>query len=178
MRKLKYYFEHFYPYLFAFVIILLMKQFNICFVKNKNFNDALDGGATVVALIIGFLGAILPVILGMKNESKFVKYVFEKDKKRLFKKYIKATIITGLVSLCLTIIMYFHTDFIKTLDEIMFYAWVYWLVLFLFCTYRSLSNMINLIFSNDSDLENDRYKDNPKEKTETEKHFENKHIFK
>ena len=75
--------------------------------KNKNFNDALDGGATVVALIIGFLGAILPVILGMKNESKFVKYVFEKDKKRLFKKYIKATIITGLVSLCLTIIMYF-----------------------------------------------------------------------
>lgn len=55
----------------------------------------------------------------------------------------------------------------------MFYLWVYLVVLFLACTYRSLSNMLNLIFSNDSTYTNDIYEENHV-KTEKEKQLEEK----
>lgn len=78
-RKAGYYWEKYYPYA-AFACVLIIVYTNkINFIDNENLPDALDSVNTICSLIIGFLGAILPVILGMKNESKIVKYVFEKD---------------------------------------------------------------------------------------------------
>lgn len=81
----KYYYERFSPYVFSFVVVLILYKKNINFIENVNMDNALDGVNTLGALIIGFLGAILPVILGMKNESKMVKYVFEKDSEKLLR---------------------------------------------------------------------------------------------
>lgn len=177
-KKSKYYFERLFPYVISLIVVLGMKKFKICFVENSNLNNALDGVATATTLIIGFLGTMLPVILGMKNESKFVKYVFEKDDKRLFLKYIKSTLLSALSLLCMTILMYFHTDFVVSLKKALFYVWTYLLFTFLLCTYRSLSNMLNLIFSKDSDLKNGRYVNNTREKTEDEKELEKKYLLK
>lgn len=50
----------------------------------------------------------------------------------------------------MTISMYFRDIIDVGIIKKLFYLWVYLVVLFLACTYRSLSNMLNLIFSNDS----------------------------
>lgn len=108
MKKAKYYAERIFPYMLSLFVVIFMYCTKLNLTDSKNIDAALDGVNTMAALIIGFLGAILPVILGMKNESKFVKYVFERDEKKLFLKYIKTTILFGLLLVVMTISMYFR----------------------------------------------------------------------
>lgn len=166
---MKYYIERVYPYVFSGVITLACIIYKINFVNSCNLTAALDACNTVVALIIGFLGAILPVILGMKNESKIVKYIFENDKNKLFLKYIKATIFVGLVTLLISISLYFSKDIVEypNASYWAFYIWVYLLICFILLTYRSLKNMLDLVFLSDNDLVISRYKDEGMEDEET-----------
>ena len=177
-ETIKYYYERLYPYVVSLVFTYFFVYKKIDIMNNENMNSALDGVNTFAALIIGFLGAMLPVVLGMKNESKIVKYVFEKDEKRLFLKYIKSTIKVGLVLVCVTIGLYFKESFSdKTILKVI-YLWIFLLSSFVLCTYRCLSNMLNLIFSRDSDLENTALSGNStmktKEETELEKKYKTK----
>lgn len=175
MSEAKYYLERYGPYCISAIIIWLMHRYGIEFTKSVNLNSALDSTNTIAALIIGFLGAILPVILGMKNESKFVNYVFQKDENKLFLKYIKSTIVVGLLLVFDTLIMYFLNEIKEEMYQmVLFYTWFYLIILFLLCTYRSLSNMLTLIFSEDSLFVSQRYKTVGSNKSEEEKEFERK----
>lgn len=174
-ETIKYYCERLYPYVVSFVFTYFFVYKKIDIIHNKNMNSALDGVNTFAALIIGFLGAMLPVVLGMKNESKIVKYVFEKDEKELFLKYIKSTIKIGLVLVCVTIGLYFRKSFSDATISKIICLWLFLLGSFVLCTYRCLSNMLNLIFSRDSDLENATISGNSTVKTKQEMELEKKY---
>lgn len=141
MKKL---IEMLYPYVLSVVIFVLFKFVKNSLYQSKNINDALDAVITVSSLIIGFLGAVLPVIMSMKNDSKLVKYVFERDKDKLFLKYIKQTLIVGVLVIIVSVTVYFRDQYKDTWYE----KWnipilAYMLSCFLLCTYRCFSNMIN-----------------------------------
>ena len=143
MKKL---IEMLYPYVLSVIIFVLFKFAKNSLYQSKNINDALDAVITVSSLIIGFLGAVLPVIMSMKNDSKLVKYVFERDKDKLFLKYIKQTLIVGVLVIIVSVTVYFRDQYKDTWYE----KWnipilVYMLSCFLLCTYRCFSNMLNLI---------------------------------
>ena len=176
MEKLKYYFERSYPYIISATMFILLWKYKINFISNRNFNDAIDGISTISSLIIGFLGAVLPVILGMKNESKFVKYVFENDTNKLFLKYIRENIIFGLMTLLISFMLYFKDElFFINIKVYIFYFWLSLIVLFLLLTYRCLSKMLTLIFSSDNELiGNNLYTESESEKNERQK-IENKY---
>ena len=174
-ENLKYLIERVYPYFIATLVSYVMYINKMNYINDGSMDSALDGVNTTAALIIGFLGAMLPVILGMKNESKIVKYVFEKDSKKLFLKYIKSTIMSGLILVATTVIMYFRNSFLTKCGGNIFYVWIFLLVCFLFCTYRSLSNMLNLVFAKDSELNNNLRKGNNKNKTAHELELEDKY---
>ena len=170
MEKFKYYIERMYPYLISLAFVLIAIKYKVNFVKSQNLSNVLDACNTVVALIIGFLGAILPVILGMKNESKIVKYVFERDKNRLFLKYIKATIFWGLITLVATMSMYLVNDYDNfDIAFAEFYVWIFLLLLFLLLTYRSLKSMLNLVFLSDDALETPSRNKTINDRTEVDK---------
>ena len=141
MKKL---IEMLYPYVLSVVIFVLFKFVKNSLYQSKNINDALDAVITVSSLIIGFLGAVLPVIMSMKNDSKLVKYVFERDKDKLFLKYIKQTLIVGVLVIIVSVTVYFRDQYKGTWYE----KWnipilAYMLSCFLLCTYRCFSNMLN-----------------------------------
>lgn len=141
MKKL---IEMLYPYVLSVVIFVLFKFVKNSLYQSKNINDALDAVITVSSLIIGFLGAVLPVIMSMKNDSKLVKYVFERDKDKLFLKYIKQTLIVGVLVIIVSVTVYFRDQYKDTWYE----KWnipilAYMLSCFLLCTYRCFSNMLN-----------------------------------
>lgn len=169
MENAKYYWERSYPYIFSVIVYLVMYREKMNFVGNDYMNDAIAGINTITSLIIGFLGAMLPVILGMKNESKFVQYVFENDKNKLFLKYIKENILVGLLLLFISVTLYFRKE--EVLEIYMYYGFYVWsaiIVLFLLVTYRCLANMLNLIFSSDSALNDGLYNESKEEQHERE----------
>ena len=106
-----------YPYVLSVVIFVLFKFVKNSLYQSKNINDALDAVITVSSLIIGFLGAVLPVIMSMKNDSKLVKYVFERDKDMLFLKYIKQTLIVGVLVIIVSVTVYFRDQYKDTWYE-------------------------------------------------------------
>lgn len=114
MKKL---IEMLYPYVLSVVIFVLFKFVKNSLYQSKNINDALDAVITVSSLIIGFLGAVLPVIMSMKNDSKLVKYVFERDKDKLFLKYIKQTLIVGVLVIIVSVTVYFRDQYKDTWYE-------------------------------------------------------------
>lgn len=173
MEQIKYHIERMYPYILALIFAAGLFALKINFMDNENMNDVIDGVNTVTALIIGFLGAILPVILGMKNESKIVKYVFEKDENRLFLKYIKSTIIEGLFLVFFNIMLYFRVEIPEKYQWYFFIAWMFFIVCFLLLTCRCLLNMLNLIFMDDSELEVTSGYYPERTKTSEEEEFEN-----
>jgi Na+-driven multidrug efflux pump len=110
----------------------------------------LDGTISLVSIIIGFMGAIMPIILSMKNESKFVRYVFERDTEELFKKYLKITIKVGLTNAGLTLVMFLHESFVNQFARLfIFYSWFITIMLFILLTMRSMSYMITIFFDKD-----------------------------
>ena len=167
MERIRYYRERSYPYLISIIVFILLYKYKINFISNRNFNDAIDGISTISSLIIGFLGAILPVILGMKNESKFVKYVFENDTNKLFLKYIKENIVFGLLTLFVSFMLYFKEEIIfQNVKCYLFYFWSSLIILFLILTYRCLSKMLRLIFSSDNELVDQLYSESEDERRE------------
>lgn len=151
-NNMAYFLERFGPYISSIFIGGFLFWKDIDFSNSSGMDNALDGVNTMCALIIGFMGAVIPVILGMKNESKIVKYVFEKDEDRLFLKYNKSAIATGILTVAVTITMYFRNDLPEMIKEYLFPVWVFFVVLFLLLTYRCLNNMLELIFMSDTSL--------------------------
>ena len=98
-----YIWERSYPHIIAIAItsILMFISFNP--IESKQIDSLVEGIVTLDSIIIGFMGAIIPVILSMKNESKLVQYVFNRDKEGLFKKYISETIGYGLLDACVSL---------------------------------------------------------------------------
>ena len=96
----------------------------------------------------------------------------------MFLKYIKSTIKVGLILVCVTIGLYFRNSFSdKTIFKVV-YLWFFLLGVFVLCTYRCLSNMLNLIFSRDSDLENALIMGNSPIKDKKENDLEEKYSLK
>lgn len=145
MKKI---FENIYPLIGAVIIQYICWKYEINYIDSENLSDALNGDITIASIVIGFLGAILPVILGMKNDSVFVKYVFELDQDKLFLKYIRRTIASGIISIFVSMALFFRDMYEDNcLYDYAFYIWVGSLIYMLLCTYRSVSNMMELMFS-------------------------------
>jgi len=168
-------FERGYPYLAAIIAAVVLQRVADGVMCDDNFGEVLNGLVTFDSIVIGFFGAIIPVVLSMKNESKVVKYLFENDREGLFSKYLKITIFSGISSAVLSLALHVRNCFIHLfVKDVLYTLWVFFTVLFLFSTYRSLSYMILLMFSKDDSGEEGK-KTTSREKTKLEKDLEEKY---
>nr|DAU31673.1 MAG TPA: hypothetical protein [Caudoviricetes sp.] len=155
---LRYGFERIYPYMAGVIIVLVCIKGKVNIRINENYNQVLEGVVTLSSIIIGFLGAILPMVLSTKQESKFVRYIFENDKDGLFSKYLKATISLGLLDALISLLMYVNSSFPAKCGDIMYCGWIFISISFIVATYRSMSHMITFIFARDEDEEDEKEK--------------------
>ena len=154
--KALYVWERSYPHIISLLLTGILMKISFNPVNSTGIDSLVDGIVTLDSIIIGFIGAIIPVILSMKNESKLVKYVFDKDNNGLFKKYLSETIGYGLTNVCVSLLNYVRdiitNKYILNLLSIMF---IYTFLLFILSTYRSMTCMLKLIFSNDNEIQNE-----------------------
>ena len=147
-EKIKYFFEKGYPYIFSLIICIFLYKYKVINTTYEDVKDALEATLTVVALIIGFVGTILPIIMGIKSESEYVKAVMESDSKALFVKYIRGTVNSGLLLIGVTVALYMEKpSVVNMVGQI--YIWVYIFIVFLFSTYRCISIILKLMFPNE-----------------------------
>lgn len=153
-NKILYAWERVYPHVIAISLVIILKKAAIEPTNSSKIDSLIDGIITLDSIIIGFMGTIIPVILSMKNESKLVKYVFDRDKDGLFKKYISETIAYGLADICISLSVYIR-DVVTNVHIIKWIKilFVYTFILFIVATYRSMSCMLRLIFTEDSLIE-------------------------
>lgn len=145
-----------YPLVLSGILTFFLMKIKINPFQSENINEVVNGIVTLDSIIIGFIGAIIPVVLSMKNESKLVQYVFAKDKDGLLKKYLSSTIAVGLIDVCVSLLVYIR-DIIssETAIFVLRTLFTFFFILFILCTFRSMSCMLKLIFSNDEKMEND-----------------------
>lgn len=154
MSKVRKIAEKIYPYILALAVVVLLYKMKIDFISSKKMDEALNAIITTTSIIIGFIGAILPVIMSMKNDSKIVTFVFQKDADKLFLKYIKQTVATGIILILITIFIFFRDQYVKAwIYSYVFDILTFFLIAFLLCTYRSLKYILELIFMKDTDLD-------------------------
>ena len=152
IRYIGYLVEQLYPYIGASIVAFFAYKKDINITADTGYVELLNGLVTLDSRIIGFLGAMIPVILSMKNDSKFVRYVFQNDKDSLFSKYMKATIFWGLCNAAISLLLHVKDSFKPKSIEVLFYVWVFVTITFLLATYRSMSHMITLVFRKDESL--------------------------
>lgn len=161
--------ERAYPYFISFILTITIYIIDIKLQKgilvysegNDSFEKMVENSINIVTIIIGFLGALLPVILSMKNEEGIVNYLFEEvDKDQLFKKYIFSTIYLGVASLFISSMVFLRTSYSSDLlvYKIIHLLWIFLYSAFLLSTLRSMTHMVNVIFikKNDSRIEKER----------------------
>lgn len=175
MEKIKqsfeYYTERFYPYILGAVVVLVTKKLDINLLESNGLPNALDAVISMSTLIIGFLGTLIPIIIGLKSESEFVKKILENDENRLFQSYMRSTVLFGIVLILITIVLYFNDSISNEwLRDNIFHIWVGGLIIFSAQTYRSMSFSLQLIFKSGS-----KVPQNPEtiipEDTESEKEY-------
>ena len=149
MNRKSLYFERLYPYIISLGISVLLYTLKFNFLDNENIDNLIDGLVTMESIVIGLIGAIIPVIMSMKNDSKFVRYVFENDTRQLFRKYMTATIACGLINVACSLSMYLRESFSEKVCETIYNIWLFLIFLFLLLTYRSMHYMILIIFTPD-----------------------------
>lgn len=117
----------------------------------QGFEKILDGIITFSSIVVGFLGALLAIILSL-SETKVVKYVYTytsyRTKKIVFLVYCKQAIYFGFACVLLSISMYLLKDkkVLTTFQELAFYAWVYMSLMFIGSSIRII-NLLMLILS-------------------------------
>lgn len=152
-NNIAYIWERIYPHIIALLITVLLSIISFDPIQSKMIDSLIDGIVTLDSIIIGFIGAIIPIILSMKNESKLVKYVFDRDRDGLFKKYISETIGYGLLDVCVSLLIYTRDIIVAEYAmKIISFLFIYTFILFILATYRSMSCMLKLIFSDDNHI--------------------------
>lgn len=154
IKNISYRWERIYPHIIAIIITITFNCLSFNPISSLNIDKLVDGIVTLDSIIIGFMGAVIPVIFSMKNESKLVKYVFDRDQDGLFKKYISETVGYGLIDVCVSLSIYLLD--IVTCEYVingLSFLFVYMFFLFVFATYRSMSFMLKLLFSDDKKME-------------------------
>lgn len=148
--------ERAYPFGIALVFTFAAWVFNINYISDNRLFEALNGILTVTTLIIGFWGAVFPLVLNAKNEIKAVKRVFDIDKNGLYYEYMYVMLLSGMFLIITTVSAYFRDSYLGTIYyKSIFYILVFLFVFFICATFRCLSITIHLVFLNNNISEDD-----------------------
>lgn len=148
--------ERVYPHIGALLITTVLVKLSFNPLNSCGIDSLIEGIVTLDSIIIGFMGAIIPVILSMKNESKLVQYVFEKDEQGLFKKYISETVGYGFFDVSVSLAIYLRDIMTqKYVKEIIKVLFLYGFFLFILSTYRSMACMLKLLFARDDKVQDE-----------------------
>jgi len=132
------------PLLIAVLALLISIWFDFTYTV-KNFENVLDGSITFSSIIVGFLGALLGILVSIKD-SEIVKAIFATTEKYTLKYYFYETFIIGVLVVLLSCTMHVVREYHSVLTLGLFYAWMLFTVWFLPSSFRIISVLMSVFF--------------------------------
>lgn len=116
---------------------------------SDQLSDALTGILTFTTLILGFIGVLLPAIMGMKKESDLVGKFFRRVSPKRFSSFVRNNIIAGLLLTICVVVMFFVKDLLENefTKTAMFISWatLFLIIYFVFTTFCVLNLLLRLL---------------------------------
>lgn len=129
--------ERTHPYLIAFCVTALWLFFGKDLTQSNGFDNALDSMSTMCSILLGFVAAILPVVLSLRTKGNYIDKVIVNGG-GLLRSYCVESIISGFILIATRVLI----------KLILFYLWVFCVTVFIFCSIRSMYFLIRLILPN------------------------------
>lgn len=131
-------------------------KFMMLVATSDRLPDALTGILTFTTLILGFIGVLLPAIMGMKKESDLVGKFFRRVSPKRFSSFVRNNILAGLLLTICVVVMFFAGDFLDNdfTRIAMFISWttLFFGIYFVITTFCVLNLLLRLLVE-DSDSE-------------------------
>lgn len=159
-----------FPFIISLFISLLLLSYNISShytdfsflvldFNLKGFEKVIDGIITFTSIIIGFLVAILTILLSSKD-SKIINRIMDGSEKEELRIYFLSSFIIGGFLVFNSIIMYVARHFTNILTYILFYSWFFFTVFFTVHLILFLNIIMKLLFHLNEDSNHERQEDN------------------
>lgn len=117
--------------------------------KSDQLSDALTGILTFTTLILGFIGVLLPAIMGMKKESDLIGKFFRRVTPKRFSAFVRNNILAGLLLTMCVVVMFFAKDLLENefAKIAMFISWatVFFSIYFIVTTFCVLNILLRLL---------------------------------
>lgn len=165
MKFPKFTFEEIYPIIGGALGFIL----SMSLIRNyipEQFDKILDASINFSSILTGFIGALIAILFSIKD-TDLMKYLFENTKKRILLHYFKNAILTGILIVVFSAILYLRTKFINitimgiTINTIILSVsiWIFLVVYFVLASYRIIDIMMTIIFKDPKSIQ-DRMKGN------------------
>ncbi|WP_316568854.1 hypothetical protein [Neobacillus sp. YIM B06451] len=148
MDKLGRWFHSFYPYLISLLVTYSLFRYYIDY-RMPNFDKVLDGSITFSSIVVGFLGALLAILLSIKD-SAIVQLIFNTKEKLTLKRYFHETFLIGFLVVIFSSIMHVLRGYDEKYVVILFYVWSFTTVSFIPLTYRIVGILMAVFFKANS----------------------------
>lgn len=143
--------ERFYPLLISVTVLGLSVILNLQ-PYIKGFEKVLDGTITFTSIVIGFLGALLAIILSI-SKTKVMQHLYnhidKSNGKNLLYSYFRQSVLTGFIVVVSSISMYVFREMMTLpwYGKIIFYLWIFTTVYFILASYRIVNILMTTLFT-------------------------------
>lgn len=147
------------PFFVSIVVTFALLILRPNVLESEHLEDALTAMITTASLIIGFIGAVLPVVISLKNESALIRYILDHDTSMLFYRYTKAAVFYGILLIVFAIAAFFHDLYCNTvLNVIVSFMVIFSFFMFILTALRCLLFMLKAAFYSSNKNLNDEQK--------------------
>lgn len=140
-------------YIFVYVLSLIVVVLGFIFewtYKIEKFDKVLDSVITFSSIILGFLGALLGILITIKD-SNIMKKIYKENHKKTIKFYFSEAIIFGFLVVIVSTILHLFVGSDKNYVQCVFFFWIFLTSQFFFSSYRVISTLMHIMFKSDMD---------------------------
>lgn len=113
--------------------------------KVSNFDKVLDGSITFSSIVVGFLAALLGILMSIRD-TEIVKELFRQKEMGTLKFYFNEALLLGFATVILSGVLHVIRQKEGLVVGTTFYAWCVVLFWFIGSTYRIVNILMNIFF--------------------------------
>ncbi|MFD1708930.1 hypothetical protein ACFSCZ_19895 [Siminovitchia sediminis] len=144
MERFVIFFHKTYPFFIGCLVSGILFWLNIDY-RIPNFEKVLDNATIFSSIVVGFLGALLGILVSIKD-AEIVATIFETEEKHTLKSYFNETFLLGIIVVLFSSLMQVLRSYENSTTLIMFHLWVLISIWFIPSTYRIVNILMSVFF--------------------------------